>query len=396
MRKSSLFYLCGLVAAITVGVYSCKKSNGIDNNNVVKTPYSLFFSDTAGALYVTNDGRTYSGFLFPPDGKSCRALAVSSNNILWGKTHLYYSNNNGRNFNLTYDTVSSFPELSCNGSELNTNQSMLINIPEWNNRVYTLSNSPNASRNWLGIIYSDANGNPRSWNMEGSYDTMGVGRLPVRMKSFTMLANGTLCGLAYSGPADNDMIHHRNFVKAGKDENVYANRWKEVTANPDGIPYIHSGNPGGTPLPPFGSALTDTAYWYLGHFNNRLIAIDGKCKYGAYYSDDLGANWKSYSSGLPANTSMLCIESPFEEVCLLGTSGKGLYILNIHTGVWEPNNKGLGSNLIVRSIIGKRNVYKNGTIRKFIYIATNQGIYESADGGRNWTKTIQGNFVAVY
>jgi hypothetical protein len=387
--------LCGLVALVTVAVYSCKKTNGIDNNNVIQTPFSLFFSDTAGAMYVTNDGRTFNNFLFPPDGKACRALSVSGNNILWAKTHMYYSNNNGRNFNLTYDTLTTFPDFDCVGRAINTNQSMLLNVSAWDNRVYTLSNANNVA-NWLGVLYSDNNGNPKTWALDGSYDTMGVGILPVRMTSYTFLADGTLCGLAYSGPAENDLIHNRNFVKAGKDGDIdYANRWKEVTANPDNIPYLYNGNLSGTPLPPYG-AFVDTAYFYLGHFNNRLIAIDASCHYLAYYSDDKGKNWKDYSTGLPPNTSLLCIESPFEEVCLLGTAGKGLYILNIHTGAWEPNNKGLGSDLIVRNIAAKKNVYKNGNVRKFIYIATNKGIYESADGGRNWTQTIPGNFVAVY
>jgi hypothetical protein len=269
-------------------------------------------------------------------------------------------------------------------------------VPKWDNRVYSISSSEDAAKNWLGVIYSDNSGNPGSWALDGSYDTLGVGKLPVRMKSFTQLANGTLCGLAYSGPTDDDLVHSRNFVRTGKDDGVYANRWYEVTANPDDIPYIYHGNPTGTPLPPYGTVLTDTGYFFLGHMNNRLIAIDAQCHYRAFYSDDLGKNWKDYSNGLPQNTPLLCIETPFEEVCLVGTAGKGLYILNVHTGAWETNNKGLATNTTVRSIAAKKNIYKNGTERKFIYLATNNGIYESADGGHNWTLTIPGNYVAVY
>ncbi|MCF8449210.1 MAG: hypothetical protein K9G49_04995 [Taibaiella sp.] len=395
MRKSSLYYIFGLLTLGVAGLQSCKRSNGIDNNNVVQTPFSLFFSDSSGAMYKTNDGRTYGNFIFPPDGKGCRAISVSGNNILWAKHHLYYSNNSGKNFNRTYDTLFTYPDTSCMGQLVDLNQSMLVTLPKWDNRVYTMSASPDAGKNWLGLVYSDNSGNPGSWGLDGTYDTVDVGKLPVRMKSLTMLANGTLCGLAYSGPAENDRAHHRNFVRAGRDESVYANRWREVTANPDAIPYIYGGNTSGTPLPPYGTTYTDTGYFYLGHMNNRLIAIDALCRYGAWYSDDLGKNWKQYS-GLPANTSLLCIESPFEEVCLIGTAGKGLYILNVHTGTWQASNKGLGSNLTVRSIAAKKMVYKNGNVRKFIYLATNKGIYESADGGLNWTFTIPGNYVGVF
>ncbi|GAA4462132.1 hypothetical protein GCM10023093_08100 [Nemorincola caseinilytica] len=395
MRRSSLYSFCFLTAAIVAGVYSCKKTTGIDNNNVITTPFSLYFSDMGGALYHTNDGRNYSGMGFPPDGKPCRSLVTSGGNILWAKNHLYYSNNNGRNFNLTYDSLVAFPTKLCNGDSMNLNQSMLINITAWGNRVYTVSQSQNTDKNWLGVLYSDNFGNPRTWALDGSYDTVETGRLPVRMFSYTFLANGKLCGLAYSGPADGDNFHVRNFVKEGKDETVYANRWREKTANPDNIAYIYKGNLSGTPLPPFGATHVDTSYFTLGHMNNRLIAIDARCNYGAWYSDDLGANWTQYS-GLPDNTPLLCIESPFEEVCLVGTAGKGLYILNLHTGAWEANNNGLASGTTVRGIAGKKNVFKNGSVRKFIYLATSNGIYESSDGGHNWVQTIPGNYAAVY
>ncbi len=391
MQKTSLFYICCIAALVAYGLHGCRRSNGIDNNNVVQTPFSLYFSDTGGALFNTNDGRNFNKFVYPPDGKACRALATCNNNILWAKDHLYYSNNNGKAFNLTYDSLNTVPDLGCSGRAIDLNQSMLVNLPSWDNRIYSMSRSPD-SRNWLGLIYSDNSGNPRTWGYDGSYDTFGVGTMPVRTTSVTQLADGTLCGLAYSG--NGDLVHHRNFVKKGKDESVYANRWKEVTANPNDYPYIWGGNRSGTPLPP-NTISTDTGYFALGHFNNRLIAIDQKCKCGCWYSDDQGANWKVYS-GLPSGTSLLCIGAPWEQVCLIGTEGKGLYILNVHTDTWEPNNNGLGSNLTVRNIAAKQNTYKNGVVKKFIYLATDQGIYESADGGRNWTRTIPGNYVAVY
>lgn len=382
------------MAFATAFATGCKRTTGIDNGNVLQTPFSLYYSDTAGAVFNTNDGRNSNGVVFPPDGKSCRALTVSGYNILIAKNNLYYSNNNGKNFNVSYDTLSFFPYTNCEGMHLDMNQSMLLNIPSWGNRVYTMSNSPNSGSNWLGVAFSDQNGAFRSWNLDGGYDTTGTGILPVRMKSLTVLANGVLCGLAYSVPSASDTVHHRNFIREGKDDAVYTNKWREVTANPDGIAYIYMKNLAGTPLPPYGSTYTDTGSFTLGHLNNRLIAIDGSCHYGAWYSDDTGKNWQPYP-GIPTGISLLCIESPWEEVCLVGTARHGLYMLNVHTGMWEQSNSGLGTNVTVRNIVGKENIYKNGTVRKFIYLATDQGIYESSDNGRNWTKTIPGNFVGV-
>ena len=68
MRKSSLYLMAGLSIAIIISLYSCtKKFDGVNNDMVVETPYSLYFSDTAGALYNTNDGKTVK-VLVKPDG----------------------------------------------------------------------------------------------------------------------------------------------------------------------------------------------------------------------------------------------------------------------------------------------------------------------------------------
>lgn len=391
-----LLLTCSLAAAVVAVFSGCNRTTGIDNNNVITTPFALYFSDTAGALYYTNDGRTYKGFVFPPDGRPCRSLVTSVYNVLWAKTHLYYSNNDGRNFNHTHDSLTSIPTMLCNGEHMDLNQTMMLNSEKWNNRVYACSSADNPS-NWFGLIASDNFGNPKTWGYDAVYDTDGrVGMLPVRVTSLTQTASGVLCALGYSGPAQNDNYHVRNFLKAAKDGTTdVKGRWREVSANPDGITYIWGGNGSGVPLPPYGATYIDTSYFILGHINERLVAVDAHCHYGGWYSDDTGRNWKQYS-GLPLGVPLLCINAPFEEVCLVGTGGKGLYILNQHTNSWEPSNAGLGSNLSVRNIAFKKNIYKNGNVRKFIYLATNKGIYESADGGRNWVLTIPGNFVAVY
>jgi hypothetical protein len=51
---------------------------------------------------------------------------------------------------------------------------------------------------------------------------------------------------------------------------------------------------------------------------------------------------------------------------------------------------------VVRGVVGKENIYKNGNVSKFVFVATNRGLYKSSDLGENWTKVVGGNFTAIY
>lgn len=393
MRRSYLYCTVALVALVA-GFYSCKKTvKGIDNSNVIATPYTLYYSDTSGNLYKTNDGTSHSE-VFSADGFPCRSLCVSGNNILFAKTNLYVSQNNGVNFNHAFDSLLWINRTTCNGTAFNLNQSMMIELSDWN-RIYTVSgvvhDPANNVADYLGVEYSSNHGIRGSFISEASYDTNGrTGLLPVSMVSYTRLANGVLAGLAINRHADGstgivDTSQMRNFYKACADC-----PWIEVTGNA-----IYGATDGtGEPLPPT-ATYPDTGFFTLGHYNNRLIAIDQTCHYGAFYSDDTGRIWKKYN-GLPTGIPMLCIASPFEQICMVGTYGAGLYILNPNTQVFEAHNKGLGSNIIVRNIAAKQNLYKNGTTKRFIYLATNKGIFQSSDDGANWVLTIPGNYTAVY
>lgn len=406
MRKLSLYFTITLLLAISGSFSSCtKKVNGINNDHVVETPYSLFFSDTSGALYSSNDGKTVRSTLFKADGYPCRAICVAGDNILWAKAHLYISFNNGVNFNTSFDSLPDFPFKTCDSISLNLNQSMIVDIPDWNT-VFTVSNNP-AGNNYLGVVFNLYSGQSGDWWVDipdtavppaasGAFGYYGgPGSVyNVTMTTFSYLPNGTLCGY--------DTYHNRNFFR------TKTTLWHEVTANSDSIDWPNIGDPAnraGNGLPhnvrfsaPGFDMSTDTAAWYsYGHFNNRLIAIDNRnCNgNGAYYSDDNGRNWTQYS-GLPAKP-LLCIASPFEEISLIGTEGAGLYFLNTNTGAWQLQvNNGLSNNLIIRNIAYKQNIYKNGAVAKFVYLATNKGIYQSTNGGSNWILTIPGNFVAVY
>lgn len=68
------------------------------NEQVVRTPYSLYCGDRQGSLYNTNDGRAFK-LIFPIDGFPSRSLLTSGANILMVKRNLSLSADNGRNFN---------------------------------------------------------------------------------------------------------------------------------------------------------------------------------------------------------------------------------------------------------------------------------------------------------
>src|ERR1035437_9370138 len=98
MQKSSLYATVVALATIIIALSSClKKVNGINNDTVIETPYSLYFSDTAGALYNSNDGKTIQRTVFKADGFPCHAICIVNNNILWPKGNLLISSDNGTN-----------------------------------------------------------------------------------------------------------------------------------------------------------------------------------------------------------------------------------------------------------------------------------------------------------
>lgn len=378
MRKTSLY--CTIAAlALAAGLYSCKKVNGIDNDQVVQTPYSLFFADSAGTVYNSSDGITKK-VIFRADGRPCRAICVGGTNIFIIKDQLYYSTNNGVNFNHSYDSVSQAKFAACGQSDtaLPHNQTMVLDIPDsdWP-RTYVATSDPHATVDRVaGAAMSwNTHGTPGSWFLDGVDTNGAVGYVPtVYFHSFTRLANGIVVGY--------DAVRNRVFYREK------GTLWKESTGNDAGLPGV------GAPARQTGNGLPQAAYC-IGHFNNELFALINQCaSHGAWYSDDTGRNWKSYP-GLPAN-DLLCIAAPFEQTLLVGTRGAGLYIFNLNTHSFQQAINGLTNNMTVRSITAKQNIYKNGNVVKYIYLATDKGLFVSKDGGVNWSRTLDGNYTAIY
>lgn len=365
MSKINLFKALLLTPVALAGMFGCKKTNNINNDQVIQTPYSLYFTDTAGTLYNSTDGKT-SKVIFAADGVSQRCVFAMNNNILMAKSALYVSTNNGVNFNYSYRTVdlATYPRVNIRGRYFDMNQSMGIFVQSWNHG-YIASREPIAS-SYLGIAWNEQDG-LNGWVPEQYYDSVQVVHLgSAFISSFTFTQGGTLFALGGSSK--------RGFYRTSLPV-----RWKEMLSpNGDTLDL-----PGGS------------TFYSLGHINNRIIAIDNYGSAGASYSDDLGTTWQPYA-GVPANTPLTCISSPFEQICLVGTDSMGLYTINNNTNSFEQVSNGLGTNLVVRSIASKENVFKSGKKQQYVYIATNQGIYQSADLGHNWTKTIPGNFVSIY
>ncbi len=366
MSKINLFKSLLLTPVALVAMFGCKKTNNINNDQVVQTPYSLYFSDTAGTLYNSTDGKT-SKVVFAADGVAIRCIFAMNNNILMAKSSLYVSGNNGVNFNNSYKAIdlATNPMTNIRGRYIDMNQSMGIFVHSWNHG-YVASREPVAN-SYFGIAWNEQDG-MNGWYPEEYYDSIQVSHIgSMQVTSFTLLQNETLVALGGA-------------TKKGLYRTSLPVRWKEMVSASSTDTLALPGVP---------------CFYSLGHINNRIIAIDNYGGAGASYSDDLGTTWSQYA-GVPANTPLTCISSPFEQICLVGTDSMGLYVVNNNTNSFEQVSSGLGTNLVVRSIAFKENVFKSGKKQQYVYIATNQGIYQSSDLGHNWTKTIPGNFVAVY
>lgn len=345
MRKPYLICQLGIMALLAVAFQSCKKENGIDNDTVLKKPYGLFIGTDQGALLNTSNGTDYKT-IFPPDGYPSRAIVTSGMNIIWAKANLHLSENNGKNFNPTYYYVNAYFDPT---NPYFPAQQVILSARN-QNRVYVASYDPGAR----GIALSDDNG--KTWNAETLFD---IGIANTLYTSFTQQANG----LIYTHNSLNDSIYQKD------DRN---DSWTHR-------PYV-SGLP------------TDFHNFYLSHVANTLVLVDQWGNEGAYYSNDSGKNWTKYA-GLPKQF-LYAAYAPFEETLLIGTDSMGIY--RLQAGAFVPSNNGLETNTTVYSIVAKEDIYKNDVSKRYVYIATNKGIYRSEDMGLNWDLIKEGSFVAVY
>jgi hypothetical protein len=380
MRKLYLNYILVFFALIAAAFQSCNKHvDGIDNNVVVETPYTLYYADTAGVLYNTNDGTTIDKILFPADGYASRALCTSGTDILWVKYDLHLSSNNGINFNTAnYLMIPSSSGNYFNINDSSYNQTLILNAQD-EGRVY-ITTDPNGNNTFtlggklyirgMGIAYSEQNGNATTWYVDTDYDnalnvTSGsVVQTNINVTTLTELTSNTI--IAY------DPFHNRVFSKDSKTD-----PWiEEKQTHADSLP-----------MP---NAFT------LAHFNNMLVAVDYKYGNGAYYSTNLGQDWTKFN-GLPAGRNLYYAASPFNQVLLVGTDSMGVYKLGTDNVTFASSNTGLETSTSVYSMTSKLVVYKNESVSmQYIYLATSQGLYRSQDLGQSWIRMQIGNFVSCY
>ena len=339
MRRYNQLYKLAFALFAVAAFPSCKKSNGIDNNTVIKKPYGLFIGAKEGAFLNTNDGVNFTT-LFSTDDFPYRAIITSGDNILFVKANVHLSEDNGNIFNPSYKSFT--PRLDSVDW-----QSMILNVED-HGRIYLSSIDPATK----GIVYSEDNG--KKWKPDNEWDDNAMGG---RISSFAQLRNGAL--FAYSD--DKDSLYRRD----NKDD-----KWSQAQPN----------------------VKQPTGLSFLTRFNNTLILTDRLGVEAVQYSSDSGKTWKKYP-GLPVRP-LYGTNAPFDKVLLVGVDSMGVY--RLENDKFVASNNGLESYTTVYAIAGKDDIYKNGLEKRYIYIATNKGLYRSEDLGFSWALVLEGDFRALH
>lgn len=342
MRNSKVYLLPLLLFTAITGTLvgsGCRKENGIDNNSVIRTPYGVYFSDRLGALYGTNDGKTYKS-VFPTDGYTSRTtLCTSGENILWVKKNLHLSEDNGLNFN--QPKVNSAYITPPTGLRWN---SIMLDVPRFGTVYAANANSG------TGVASSRDNG--VTWSDDAPLFS------GVTIQSFTQTKNGNVYAIDNTG----GLIYEKT---------AQLSPWTQVTV--------------AAPLP--------AGSYQLSHFNNALVAADATGANGIWYSNNGGQNWDQYV-GMPTNQEIFSVNAPFDQVLLAGCDSAGVFRLNGNSFV--PSNNGLTPFTKVYGIVGKQDMYKNDKVIQYVYIATSNGLFRSEDLGQNWTLVRAGDYRAIY
>ena len=331
-----------LLTLLAAGAFTgCRKENGINNDQVIQKPYSLFVSDYNGALFSTNDGATYKT-LFPPDGTVARSITSIGSDLLWVKSKVFLSVGGNNSFNPTYQYIT--------GTD-SANWPNIIYASASHNRVYLSSST------FKGIVYSEDGG--KTWVPDTAFQPIQPNPQPVYVPtSFVQLDNGLLFA--------RDNIGQYLFSRVNKTA-----AWRPYT----------------------GAGLPADGRFYLNGLKNTLQLVDERGTRGVWYSTDTGRNWRQYA-GVPTDRRILCAASPFGLTTLVGTEGNGVYRLD--QGVFISSSTGIEGGSDVWGIVGKNNLYKNEVNLRYVYASTSTGLYRSEDGGANWVKVRPGDYRRMY
>jgi hypothetical protein len=350
MRKTTLFKVA-IIALLGIALHGCKKpSNGIDNNEVVTKPYSLFVADSFGVIYHTNDAVLFKNLDFSAAGQPPRAIATSGNNLFFITQNIWVRVGQDKNFNAIAATN------HINYSLLY--QNMILNVPSFK-RIY-LAGDPGPAG--TGVYYSDTDGAPNTW----VYDN-DVTLANNQVTSFTQLEDGTV--VAFSDA--NNVTFTKNSAQTP---------WVKAT---------------GTFTP------ATAGKFFITHLKNTIVAVDAFGANDVYYSSDKGQTWQQYANSPKGLGFIFAASSVFEQALLVGTEGSGIYRLSIGSGSFVSANTGLPANAKVTGITQKYLEYKNGQVKQYVFVSTNKGIFRSEDLGLNWVQVVSTtlpstNFTAIY
>lgn len=346
MRRISTVYTWACVALAAFAFQGCRTEN-LDANNIITKPYTLYFADSNGVIYHTNDGERIS-VKRGPDGVEIGTLETAGNNLLMCYT-------NGTILHVA--EVSKYTNVNFNQSfiavhPLSFGQSRVLNANKFadgvKNRVYVAG---------AGVYYNDSNGTDGSRWLKDESDPIKNANVN-SITSYARLDNGKVIGY--------DDVSRRLISKAD--------------ASAPWIVHPGSGLPGAG--------------------SGRLAIINKGNDIIAYaYGNDPAARgfWRSTDDGqtfaalpqLPDTPFITAATGTFGKVLIACTRDRGIFRLSGDQDKWEYSSFGLDAGTRVYAIVAKDNMYKNDAEKVFVFIATSTGIYRSDDQGQNWIKIFQ-------
>lgn len=340
MKKGLLRSFLFLGFASMFSLQGCIKEPLLENNSVVKFPYSLYASKEDGTIIHTNNGEHFR-LVFPTDGFAPSQIVIAGNNLLIAKQNLHMSTNDGKSFNPVLTNLRKFP---------------------WGNAVF---HAPAHNATFAPTIgghgVSISNDYGATWQEDVFEQNAPMLK---EIGSFAQLDNGKV--FCYSN------ISNIAFRKDSK-ESV----WSPVTS--------------------VSSIVTTNNNYYMTGAGSTLMLTDYTGVGGVWFSENEGYSWTNYTRGdLPFDTELTGTISPYgNRICVVATRDKGIYRSDAE-GIFRNASVGLEQNTIVHTITKKTNVYKNDAVKVYLYAATSTGMYCSEDGGRTWYKVTFSQYEGKY
>ncbi len=333
LREMKNFFVPLLI--LILFVTACKKYNNVNNNATIKTPFTLYMGGYSGTIQRTNDG-VYFTTDFSVDQSAVRHLEFADSNVVNIKQNAYYSKNDGEAFNISNavprDYINLFYQYFLpNGLKYDVSSKIL----------YLCGKSSLLVSTDYGMTYS----NETAWGTGGS----------IIPSSITELDNG-------------DLFIKRDSVTLYKKTGGTGN-WNQVNML--------------TALP--------TAAWFLSHSHDTLISVDFEGRDGVRFSTNGGVNWNSYT-GVSNNGKEILFgnNTPETGEFYIGRDSGGLFKLS--GTAFVPTGSGIPTYAKVSYVVSKQKVYRTNEIKKYLFCATNMGLYESQTNGQDWSLVRTGNF----